>query len=1436
MANNWQINMIAVLDENSSRSKINDQIDQLKGKLKEVSLNAKIDSKTASSIQSQLDDLKVSLSNIKIDDKALNNMISQVNNALKGIQIPNISIGNTGKQVQKLEQEISNGFKQGTNAVEQFKKSLVNAGKSSSEIEKIVEKVELLKVNIDSLKFSESSIGSMKIDASGIDEFGNKVKITQSLVQDLQTMDWNIENETQSIISTKEIEKINNAFADYTSKFAQFKSINSEILSGLEKPLSDFENKLSGLKSGISTIDEVKNSFKTLNTEASNITANFSRQLSPIDSAINNLAKGEETIAGLKAEFKGLNNAPEEINKELNKCTSLLNNIKKIESQEGRTSNWSEAYREWASSIDLLKAKLVTLKKEQSNVASTQVYKISDLKDNNIAYMSKVYNTIENQMERINQMARGKGWNIIDISGVERSDGLIKKITLTIRDAEGALKKLDMQREKLQGEGKAQDGLMQVGDIKIIETAIDSQNSLAESIAKVREQSELARKAELERQNIIQNNAVNKALEDEFNQRQKINLSIGDNGKVSTDIELLRNNFYKLGMSTEEVKIKMSDVDTAFKQLKSLMKYGENSEIIEQFNKLNSSISQTNNELKITRSEYSLLKDTSKYIKDKKKAQDTLNESIKKGKELANQQSEDRFISKQSSIYEDIKNNQKQIYSLKQKLLSADELETEEINKQINALELKNKYNNYKLNKNGMIDNNLDKSVQQSKEILENQYRLVEARKVDSEISKESINSENQRAKAIKFTRDESERLAESIKKYSYGDTTEATNMIKQMDKGISNFGNMSNVQDNIDKLSSAINKIINDLKTSHEQSLNSLNKEIETEEKLQSQKDSFNNKNINAIDYEIKKREEEAKSFSTLLQAQMQQRQNLQSEVNDIKISIGENGKSITEIETLRNNFAKLGLSADEVKSKMSGVDEELKQLKSLMDSGAKDSEIINQFNKLKSSLLQTQNDLKSTRSSYSLLATEQQRLSLANDIESWNQKNTKATKEVREENQRYIETLRDLDTQMTKVEKNNISIAFKENENSMRSLNRLGASLKDQFKQAANSFTQWISVSSVIMGLVYNVKEAVSELKELDTILTEISKTSDLTESQLQKLGDTSFETASKYGVKASDYLTGVQEMYRAGFDNAEQMAELSVLAQSAGDMSIESANDYLMATNAAYEYKGNIEKLNNVLDRQNYVTNNAAVSMQDMADATSEAASISAQYGVSIEDLSSMIATIASKTRETGSEVGNALNSIFVTLQDTSSKAVTDTFDMLGISMTKLVNGTEKLKTPIELLRELATVFNSLEEGDTRRSAILTEIGKKYHSNSLAALLGGWADFEGMQDLYNNPLADGSAFREAEKSLNSLQGLLNTLSNTWTDTVHNIVNSDTLKTGVNFINTLLTGVNKLTDSLGLLGTVVVSGGLVASLKNIGKTYEYTDLNNCFEYALYT
>ena len=59
---------------------------------------------------------------------------------------------------------------------------------------------------------------------------------------------------------------------------------------------------------------------------------------------------------------------------------------------------------------------------------------------------------------------------------------------------------------------------------------------------------------------------------------------------------------------------------------------------------------------------------------------------------------------------------------------------------------------------------------------------------------------------------------------------------------------------------------------------------------------------------------------------------------------------------------------------------------------------------------------------------------------------------------------------------------------------------------------------------------------------------------------------------------------------------------------------------------------------------------------------------------------------------------------------------------------------------------------------------------------------------------------------------------MSNSWTEFVNSVIQSDTLKTGVNILNELVQGVTKLTSSLGSLGTIGLGAGVFAGFKNVG------------------
>ena len=304
-----------------------------------------------------------------------------------------------------------------------------------------------------------------------------------------------------------------------------------------------------------------------------------------------------------------------------------------------------------------------------------------------------------------------------------------------------------------------------------------------------------------------------------------------------------------------------------------------------------------------------------------------------------------------------------------------------------------------------------------------------------------------------------------------------------------------------------------------------------------------------------------------------------------------------------------------------------------------------------------------------------------------------------------------------------------FKIVRSEIKALGLEGGTIFQNLWAQVKKFSRWMGITGSISRLVMKVRQAITEIKDLDSILTEISKTSDRTAESLEKLGDSAFEAASKYGRTASDYLTGVQEMSRAGFGEqaSEQMAELSLLVQSAGDMEADLANKYLIAMNAAYKYEGNVQTLNDTLDRQNYITNRNAVNMEELTNATKVAGSQAAQSGVDIDEMTAAVGTMIATTQEGGETAGRAFKAILMNLRQVSAEAddigdggesiTTESLtkyekacEALGVSLKTVRDGVVSLRDPMEILGELATAVQGEAEDSVKVANLINSVGGK------------------------------------------------------------------------------------------------------------------------------
>lgn len=401
------------------------------------------------------------------------------------------------------------------------------------------------------------------------------------------------------------------------------------------------------------------------------------------------------------------------------------------------------------------------------------------------------------------------------------------------------------------------------------------------------------------------------------------------------------------------------------------------------------------------------------------------------------------------------------------------------------------------------------------------------------------------------------------------------------------------------------------------------------------------------------------------------------------------------------------------------------------------------------------------------------------------------------------------------------------------LRGLAKVGSLLKEQFSEVKKSLSNTFSLNAGFSLLGAKAKQAISELQEADALLTQIGKTNrTLSQSDLENIGNASFDAASRYGQKASSYLSAALQMSRSGYANPDEMAELSTALQAASNLTADLANQYILATDKAYQLGGSVESLTEILDGNSSITSRHAVDMAELAQAMAAVSESSAQMGLDADETSAALATLLSVTKQSGSETAEAFQTILnyigrISEADGGPDAESlqeyeKACNALNVSLQETKNGVTSLRDPMEILKELSEVYASLGTNDIRRTDLLSSLGNASGADALNALLTNFSLYEEMLRDYAS--STGMLAENAEKNADSWEGSMNCLSNTWTDTIGNIANSDAIIAIINSLNGLLSVVNKVTDTFGSLGTIGLGAGIFAGLKNVGRDKMYS------------
>lgn len=362
-----------------------------------------------------------------------------------------------------------------------------------------------------------------------------------------------------------------------------------------------------------------------------------------------------------------------------------------------------------------------------------------------------------------------------------------------------------------------------------------------------------------------------------------------------------------------------------------------------------------------------------------------------------------------------------------------------------------------------------------------------------------------------------------------------------------------------------------------------------------------------------------------------------------------------------------------------------------------------------------------------------------------------------------------------------------------------------------------KWQLSSSLVHGLQSALSGALTYAKELNTSLNKIQIVTGQSADQMARFAVQANAAAKQLSTTTKAYTDAALIYYQQG-DNDEMVAKKAAITTKAANVAFSASAKEMsdMLTAVWNSYKVGENELQKYVDIMAALGATTATSTEEIATAMSKVAATANNVGVSMEQMSSIIATVSSVTRQSAESIGTSFKTLLARIADLKTGAtdedgvglgqVSSQLDQVGV---KVLDAQGNLRDMGSIIEDLGKKWGTMNKA--QQQAIAQAVAGKRQYTQLMALM------DNMDKYYTNlntaGNSSGTLDKQAKTYAESWRAASNQVQASLEEIYNKLLDDKGFISLLNTLNGIIGVVSKLIDGFGGLGGVILSIGTIAT-----------------------